>query len=176
LDKWYTLLGAGLFCSFVVVYGGFGLSFSGIVTGLLGFYLFLRGTFMAKRDWKTVFPIHLYWMGLLLYFIVSVFIRLFLDMRGYLPALFWLGIGSVALTLLMASQERIIQESMPEKDGRHLVNNTQLWHIRFLSIAMLLFIALAAEFKQLIVGLTWLNSWFWRIVLLSAEKLSDALI
>jgi hypothetical protein len=175
LDKWYNLLGAGLFCSFVVVYGGFGLSFSGIVTGLLGFYLFLRGTFMVKQDWKTVFPIQLYWMGLVLYFIVSVFFRLFPDMQGYLPALFWLGIVSVALTLLMAGQERIIQESMPEKNGRHLVNNTQLWHIRFLSIAMLLIIALAAAFKQLIDGLTWLNGWFWRIVLLIAAKLSELL-
>jgi hypothetical protein len=96
-------------------------------------------------------------------------------MHGLLPALFWLGIGSVALTLIMASQERIIQESIPEKDGRHSVNNKQLWQNRFLSIALLLIIAFVAAFKQLIDGLTWLNSWFWRIVLFIAVKLSELL-
>jgi hypothetical protein len=173
LNKWYSLLFIGLCCSGIVTYGAFGLSLSGIVTGIFGFYLFFRGTFIAKRAWLTVFQIQYYWLGLAIYFVVAVFFKLKPDMNEYLPLLFWFGLISVAVTLLVSSQERIIQESLPERDGRHLVNNKQLWHSRFLSIAILLIITLAAGLRQIADGLSWLNHMFWKFVLYVAQKLSE---
>jgi hypothetical protein len=173
LNKWYSLLGVGLSCSCIIVYGGFGLTLSGIITGLLGFYLFFRGTFITTRAWSIVFPTAFYWLGLGSYFLVSLYFRLNPETRVHLPLLFWLGLISVAITLLVTSQERIIQESLPEKNGRHLVNRKQLWHSRILSIAVLCVITAAATLKQLAEGLAWLNHIFWQGVIYIARKISE---
>ncbi|QGQ98278.1 DUF4129 domain-containing protein [Paenibacillus psychroresistens] len=173
LNKWYSLLGVGLSCSCLIVYGGLGLTLSGIFTGLLGFYLFFRGTFIATRAWNNVFPTPIYWLGLGSYFLVSVYYRLQPETRVHLPLLFWLGLISVAITLLVISQERIIQESLPEKNGRHLVNKKQLWHGRIISIAVLCIITIVATVKQLAEGLTYLNHIFWQGVLYIARKISQ---
>jgi hypothetical protein len=172
LDKWYSLVATGLCCSCVIGYGGFGFSYTGIVTGVLGFYLLIRGTFITKRGWKNVFPIHFYWIGLIMYFVVSVLFRLNPETRVFLPALFWLGFISVALTLIMTSQERIIQESLPEKNGRHLVNPIQLRNNRLLSIAILTIIFMVAAIKQLVEGFLWLNKWFWNSLIYIVQMLS----
>jgi hypothetical protein len=162
LSKWYSLLAVGLSCSCILVYGGFGITLSGIITGLIGFYLFFRGTFIASRPWYSVLPTQFYWFGLASYFLVSLYFRLIPETRGYLPLLFWLGLLSVAITLLVTSQERIIQESLPEKNGRHLVNKKQIWHSRILSIAVLCVITVAAMIKQLVEALAWINHIFWQ--------------
>src|SRR5665647_833871 len=99
LNKWYSLLIVGLGFSSILVYAGLGLTLSGIATGVLGFYLFFRGTFIANRAWNTVFPTMFYWMGLLSYFLVSVLLHLNPETRGQFPILFWLGLLSVAITL-----------------------------------------------------------------------------
>lgn len=161
LNAWYSLVLSALGCSLVIVFGGLGLNYNGVVSGLVGIYLFFRGTFIAKRSWSIVFPIPYYWIGLFLYFVESVVLRFNSGTQQYVPLLFWLGLISVAITLLMTSQERIIQESLPEKNGRHLVTPAQLWQARVLSLGVLLLIGFFATIQQLGEGLQWLNYWFW---------------
>jgi hypothetical protein len=178
LNRWYSLLLVGLCCSGVMVYGVFGLTISGVVTGLFGLYLFFRGTFIAKQNWLDVFQIQIYWLGLAIYFVVAVIFRFLPAMRMYLPLLFWLGLISIAITLLITSQERIIQESLLEREGRHLVSNKQLWHSRILSIGILLIITFAAGLRQIADGLFWLMKFIFfiaeKIMKLTALKTVEA--
>jgi hypothetical protein len=164
LEKWYSFVMTGLCSSCVIGYGGFGFSYTGVITGVLGFYLFIRGTFITKRGWKNVFPIHYYWIGLILYFVESVIFRINPDTRVFLPVLFWLGFLSVAVTLIMTGQDRIIQESLPDKNGRHQVNPNQLRNNRLFSIAILMIIFMVAAIKQISEALLWLNRIFWSSV------------
>jgi hypothetical protein len=171
LDKWYSLTVAALCISGAIAVGLFGLSKAGYVTGAIGFYLFFRGVFMANRSWKMMFHSYYYWSGLFLYFAVSVIFRFRQEAQAYESELFWLGLLSVAVTLLITSQEQIIQESLPEKTGNHLVNPAMLWQNRLLTIALLVVITCVAAFNQLSQSFVWVNRWFWQTLFYLIAKL-----
>ncbi|CAG7631654.1 DUF4129 domain-containing protein [Paenibacillus allorhizosphaerae] len=125
-----------------------------------GFVFGYRGSRTAVVRWIEYFPPGYYVVGIVLYFVTSIFMRFIPFMEStfapYQPLLLWCGIPSLALMMLMVNQSYLKQETLSGKKNAPLTASV-LWQNRALAMALFTAAVLIAVFPLLQQAVLWLK-------------------
>jgi hypothetical protein len=107
-----------------------------------------RGARMVTWPWSFMFPISFYAVGLLIYFISSIFLQFVPSFEPFLSMLTWFGLLALAVTLLMTNQATMKQETL-SGDKEPVIASGVMRQNRVLVILVLIFIVLVVLFRKL---------------------------
>ncbi|CAG7650879.1 hypothetical protein PAESOLCIP111_06196 [Paenibacillus solanacearum] len=127
----------------------------------VGFIFGYRGSRTAVVRWIEYFPPGYYVVGIVLYFLTSMFMRFIPfavdSFAPYQPLLLWCGIPSLALMMLMVNQGYLKQETLSAKKTAPLTAAV-LWQNRALTMVLFIIAVLIAVFPILQQAVLWLKS------------------
>ncbi|MDF2964157.1 MAG: hypothetical protein K0S39_5892 [Paenibacillus sp.] len=134
----------------------FGTSYGFYLGMLIAALLTSRGVKFVNAAWHTVFPVSCFGIGLLLYFLSSVFMPFFPAFQPYLPWLLWCGLAALAISLLMTNQSMMKQETL-SGDKEPVLAAAVIWQNRILVFIALAVIIIAVLFRKIQQAVLWLK-------------------
>ncbi|NHN30572.1 DUF4129 domain-containing protein [Paenibacillus agricola] len=156
LSRWYQLQAVVILLGAISAYLLCGQSYTFFIIFPFACLFIYRGARMVTMAWSLMFPVSYYLVGLLIYFIASVFLQFVGSFEPYVPLLTWLGLLALSVALLMSNQTTMKQETL-SGDKEAVVATVVVRQNRFLVAMVLVFIVLVVFFRKLQAALNWLK-------------------
>jgi hypothetical protein len=168
IGRWYRLLAVVLLLGAAGAYGVSGTTVDFIFMVPVGCLAVYRGARMVDTAWNRMFPVSFYIIGLIVYFISSVFMQFMPAFEAYMPLLTGCGLLALAITLLAANQFTMKLETL-SGDKEPVLARGVMWQNRILVAAALVIIVIVVFFRKIQAFFVWMKEQLiaWIIALFS---------